>query len=597
MTSSPIPHWDLSNVYPGLDSPEFKAGMEQFAQKIEALNHVIHLLNETSGDAELADAISRVTEMVNDTLRYGYTLRAYIYSFVATDSFNTLALRSLSQFEQMAVNLQQAEIRIQAFIGRIGPRLDTLIPLHPVLGAHAFFLKETAEQARYMMSEAEEGLAAELNLSGANAFSKLQGNLTSQKTVEFELDGELKTLSMPALINLHGHPDESVRRRAYEVEMKTWETLAEPLAACMNGVKGATNTLNRRRGRRDALHSALDSARIDQETLDAMLTAIREYLPVFQRYFKAKAARLGKERLAWWDICAPIGSADTRYSFEEARAFILQNFGTFSARLQAFAQRAFDHHWIDAEQRSGKRGGAFCMSVPGVRESRVLCNFDGSLDQISTIAHELGHAFHNECQFQAGKNELQRSNPMTLAETASILCETIVSNAILAQAKTREEELGILETALIGDGQVIVDIYSRFLFESEVLKRRAEAELSAKDLCEIMEASQKAAYGDGVDERYLHKYMWTWKPHYYSADLPFYNFPYSFGLLFSAGLYAIYEQRGADFVPDLEALLSSTGEDMAANLAARFGMDIRQPDFWRGSLSIIARKIDRYIAL
>lgn len=234
------------------------------------------------------------------------------------------------------------------------------------------------------------------------------------------------------------------------------------------------------------------------------------------------------------------------------------------------------------------------MGVPGVKESRILTNFDGSLDQVSTVAHELGHGFHNECFYRAGKTPLQSRNPMTLAETASIMNETIVMQAALAQAGSREEELSILETALIGDSQVIVDIYSRFLFENEVFKRREKAELSADELCEIMAWSQKEAYGDGLDENFLQPYMWTWKPHYYSAELSFYNFPYAFGLLFGVGLYAIYQQRGPAFVPDYQRLLASTGEDTAANLAARFGIDLHQKEFWANSLKVIEGRINRY---
>lgn len=227
----------------------------------------------------------------------------------------------------------------------------------------------------------------------------------------------------------------------------------------------------------------------------------------------------------------------------------------------------------------------------------MLTNFDGSLDQVFTIAHELGHAFHNQCRFQADKTELLRITPMTLAETASIMCETIAFEAVLDQVSDPEEELAILETALIGDSQVIVDIYSRYLFEKEVFERRADAELSAREFCELMETAQKTAYGDGLDDRYLQKFMWTWKPHYYYPDLSFYNFPYAFGLLFGVGLYAIYRQRGEDFVPDYIDLLASTGEGTAAELAARFSIDIRQRAFWDGSMAVIGKRIDRYVEL
>jgi oligoendopeptidase F len=235
------------------------------------------------------------------------------------------------------------------------------------------------------------------------------------------------------------------------------------------------------------------------------------------------------------------------------------------------------------------------MGVPGVEESRVLCNFDGSLDQVSTVAHELGHAFHNECL--AGKTMLQRSTPMTLAETASIMNEIIITNAALSDAVKPEEQLAILETHLIDCSQVVVDITSRYLFEKEVFERRANAELSADDFCEIMLKCQKETYGDGLSEEFMHKYMWAWKVHYYIPSFSFYNYPYAFGLLFGTGLYAAYKERGKEFVKDYEALLASTGEATPVELAARFGFDIRKADFWRSSIRIIEESVQRYIEL
>jgi oligoendopeptidase F len=595
-----LPHWDLSNVFPGLDAPEYEAAVRDLKGQLDGLEKLfaehISKADASTPAAELGALAGEAIDQFNAMYELASTIRAYIYSFISTDSRDTAAMKKFSEFDPLGVRIQNLITQLTAWAGKIGPQLDSVIASNPTAKAHTFLLQEAARQAKYLMSEDLEALAADLSISGDNAWTKLQGTVTSQIAVDFELDGETKKLPIPALLNVQWHnPDESVRRRAYEAEMKTWESVRETLAACMNGVKGTASTLNRRRGREDALHSAIDGARIDRPTLEAMLSAMEASFPAFRKYFQAKAKRFGKEKLAWWDIFAPVGTANKKYEWDEARDFILQNFGTFSPELEAFAQRAFESNWIDAEQREGKRGGAFCMGVPGKRESRVLCNFDGSLDQVSTIAHELGHAFHNECAYQAGKTELQQDTPMTLAECASIMCETIVMEAVLRQTDDPQEQLAVLETRLIGDAQVIVDIYSRYLFEKEVFEHRAEAELSADELCEIMERAQKATYGDGLDENYLHKYMWTWKPHYYGST--FYNFPYAFGLLFGMGLYAIYQQRGAAFVEDYKNLLASTGEAPAADLAARFGIDIRSRKFWEDSLGVIAKKIDRYCEL
>lgn len=514
---------------------------------------------------------------------------------MTTDSYNTTAKRLESELEIVGVRLRKQEIRFQGWLGAVADFLPRVLePLGPAKD-HSFYLREMAEQSRYLMSEPEEVLAAELELSGGNAWSKLQGTVCSQLTVDFERDWKVQKLPITALQNLNHDPDPEIRRRAYEAELAAWEKVREPLAAALNGVKGSVFTLDKRRGRADALHSSLDRSRIDRETLETMLGVMRDSFPIFRRYLKAKAKRLGHDALPWWDLFAPVGKSERRYTWVDAKRFILTQFRSFSEHLAELAERAFEHNWIDAEPRDGKRGGAFCMDVPLVSESRILCNFDGSLDKVSTVAHELGHAFHNDCQ--VGKTILQTITPMTLAETASTFNETITANAAISQAANAEEELAILEAQLINSTQIVVDISSRYLFEKEVFERRANSELSADDFCEIMLRCQRDTYGDGLDEHFLHKYMWTWKPHYYMPNLSFYNYPYAFGLLFGTGLYAIYKERGGSFVKDYETLLSKTGEAKPADLASTFGIDVHRPDFWRNSLKVIDEQVQRYLKL
>lgn len=595
------PRWDMTNVYPSLDSKQFKNAIKKYNAELGELEIFLQKAvkaNSKTDAKKLGKLFGEAMERFNALFTLSGTISPYIYSFVSTDSRNKEAMRALSAFEQMSVRASVLNTQFQAWTGALGQTaIKKAAKMNASSKSHEFALLETAEQSKYLMSPAEETLAADLTLSGGNAFGKLQGTITSQMTVDFELNGKIQKMPMPALINLRSHPDEATRRRGYEAENKAWETVQETLTACMNGVKGETLTLDKKRGREDALHASLDFARIDRSTLNAMLSAMKDSFPMFQRYFKSKAKRLGKKKLAWWDLFAPMGKTDTVYSWNEARDFITRNFSQFSPELGAFAKRAFDNHWIDAEQREGKRGGAFCMGVEGVKESRIMSNFDGSFDQVSTLAHELGHAFHNECAYQAGKTPIQQNTPMTLAETASIMCETIATEAALKEIANPQEELAVLEAQINGASQTIVDIYSRYLFEKEVFERRAKSELSSDELNDIMERAQKAAYGDGLDERYLQKYMWTWKPHYYSSGFSFYNYPYAFGLLFATGLYAIYQKRGAEFVPAYKELLASTGEARAADLADKFGINIRTKKFWADSLAIIGKRVDRYCKL
>jgi pepF/M3 family oligoendopeptidase len=595
------PRWDLSNVYPSLESEEFKAAVEDYKKQVAALEKFFKgKLNKTDAKTkakDLAPLVGKAIDQINKIQTLSSTIAPFIYSYVTTDSRDKLAMKTLSEFEQASLPMNQLITQFTAWLGKIAPKLDKVVANNSSAATHAFMLREAAEQSKYLMSDAEEALAAELSLSGGNAFGKLQGTVTSQLAVDFELDGKTEKMPMPALINLRSHADEETRRRAYEAENKAWDEVKETLAACMNGVKGEANTLNKKRGRKDAIHSSLDAARMDRKTLEAMLSAMKDSFPVFRKYWHAKAKKIGKEKLAWWDVFAPMGKTDKVYSFEEACDFIVENFGKFSPDLAALAKRAFDNNWIDAEQREGKRGGAFCMGLDGVKESRILSNFDGSFDQVSTLAHELGHAFHNECVYQADKTALQQLTPMTLAETASTMCETIATEAVLSSNPDPQEELAVLEAQLQNASQIVVDIYSRYLFEKEVFERRERSELSADDFNDIMERAQKETYGDGLDERYLQKFMWTWKPHYYSSNLAFYNYPYAFGLLFATGLYAIYQQRGAEFVEDYKKLLASTGEETPVKLAKRFGIDITKRKYWDDSLAIIGKRVERYSEL
>jgi pepF/M3 family oligoendopeptidase len=544
----------------------------------------------------LSDSMTEVINRLNEIFRKVNTLDNYLKSFITTDSYNNQAVSLYSQVQVQVVRAEQAKSTISGWLGGLGDELPKIISINPTAVDHAFFLQESAEQSKYLMKSSEESLANELSLSGIRAWGKLQGTITSQLSIDFEHDDEVQSIPLPALQNIRRYnPDSKVRENAFRAEIEALESVRESLAACLNGVKGYDNAVNQRRNREDAIHPSLDQARIDRETLEAMMSAMQASFPTFRKYIKKKASRFDKKSLPWWDLFAPVGKSNRKFGWNESRNFIINNFGEYSPELAEFAKHAFNNNWIDAEPRDGKRGGAFCMRIPEIEESRILCNFDGSLDQVSTIAHELGHGYHIECQ--KGKNYLQYITPMTLAETASIFCETIIMDAALVAAPSPEEELSILETILVGDTQVIVDITSRYLFEKEVFELREQADLSPDELCEIMTRAQKATYGEGIDSEHLHPYMWAWKPHYYRHDIAFYNYPYAFGLLFSTGLYAIYKQRGKEFIPQFNDLLASTGLANAADLASRFGIDIRSINFWEDSLEVIHKRVERYLEM
>jgi pepF/M3 family oligoendopeptidase len=591
-----LPHWDTTTVYPGLDAAEFARG---FAEVVAAIGDLGERFDEYGvgrrEPAALDDATVRAFDQLltryNDLLEEVNTLATYINCFVTTNSRDDTAQARYSELQRHLARLTQLGTRFTAWVGSLD--IEPLIERSAAAQMHAFALRTMQHEARHQLSPAEEELAAELNLSGGAAWGKLHGNVSSQLSVQVEVVGEPVELPMSAARNLAYDPDRDTRRRAHEAELAAWQSNAVPLAASMNGIKGQVLTLETRRGWHSPLDKALFDNRIDRATLDAMLGAARESFPDFRRYLRAKSRALGLPALAWYDIFAPVGASSHVWSFPAARDFIVEQFGTYSERLADFAARAFDERWIDAEPRPGKRDGAFCTSLRG-DESRILANFKPSYAGVSTLAHELGHGYHNLCK--AAHPPLARVTPMTLAETASIFCETIVRQAALARAEAGEA-LTILEASLQGSCQVVVDITSRFLFEQRVFEIRRGRELSVDELNQLMLDSQRETYGDGLAMDTLHPYMWAVKPHYYSPGRSFYNYPYMFGLLFGLGLYAQYQSDPDSFRAGFDDLLASTGQDDAASLAARFGIDIRTPDFWRASLDVIRADIARFEAL
>ena len=593
-TTKTLPHWDMTVVYPGMNSQEFEEGFTGVVHDINDLatlfdtHQIMKPASPPSLDSNTLQAFETIIERYNAVLESMTTLSVYITCFVTTNSHDTLAQAKLSELQQSGVILSQLKTRFTAWIGSLD--VEALIERSDVARLHAFMLRKARVRAAHLMTPPEENLASELDLSSGTAWEKLHGDQTSQLTVALELDGKVQELPMSMVRNLAYEADRDLRRRAYEAELEGWKRVALPLAAALNSIKGEVNVLTRRRGWESPLEASLLDNNIDRQALDAMLTAARESFPDFRRYLHAKARMLGLPRLAWYDLFAPVSSDEKTWEYEDGAAFIVEQFGTFSPRLSRFAARAFREQWIDAEPREGKQDGAYCTPLRK-DESRVFANYKASFDGVNTLAHELGHGYHN--LNLAKRTVLQRSTPMALAETASIFCETIIRNAALQKAG-RQEQIAILEASLQGSCQVVVDITSRFLFEQRLFERRRQRELSIDELNSLMLEAQRETYGDGLDEHALHPYMWAMKPHYYSTKVSFYNYPYMFGLLFGLGLYARYKEDMDAFRTSYDELLSSTGLADAATLAAQFGIDTRSVDFWRKSLDILRKDIEQF---
>lgn len=576
----------MSPIFPALDSKEFDKAYKRILDGIQRLGESFDgFSSATSVSSAEAAAFDEFIGKLNELYEEMRTLRAYIYSFVTTESMNDLAQARMSELESDTVALTKLSTRLEAWIGAVGA--ETLLELSHAARQHDFAIRRAEVSARHQMSQAEEDLYAELRPTGAGSWGRLHGNVTSRLMVEVDVPEGRQRFPMSRVRAFAHDPNPETRRSAYEAEIEGWKGASVPLAAAINSIKGERNTIVKRRGWPDALEAELFNNNIERTTLDAMQQAVTESFPDFRRYLQAKARLLGEEQLKWWDMLAPLATNGEfkEWDWNSATVFVLEQFGSYSDRMAELARRAFDDMWVDAEPREGKRDGAFCMGVRG-DESRVMTNFTGSFGSVGTLAHELGHAYHN--LNLAERTPMQRETPMALAETASIFCQNLIFREALNSAN-EAEKLAILEEDLQTTCQVVVDIHSRFLFESELFAKRQKRALSVDELCDLMVWAQGETYGDGLDANAMHPYMWAMKPHYYQSN--FYNWPYTFGLLFGLGLYAQYLDDPESFRRGYDELLASTGMQMAADLTMRFGIDINSVQFWRSSLDIIRTRI------
>lgn len=584
--------WSLNELYTSFDSKKYQSDLKTFDEKMESFVHWAeeNLKSFEEADKKISQYLNRLIELSSLSSK----LMTYPRLISSVEAKNEMALKYLDKLQVKYSEITKSYVQFEKFIGSLGD-LDRVINSSEFLKEHSFYLNNIKDHTQYLLSEKEEILISKMKNTGSKAWTKLQNILISTLLVDIEIDGELKQLPLPVIRNMAHNKDKDLRKKAYEAELKSYRKIAESSAAALNGIKGEVISIAGMRGYKSPLDETLSKSRMDEETLNAMLTAIKEYLPIFHKYYRKKGELLGYENgLPFYDIFAPVGKMSKSFTYKEAREYIVKNFKTFSDKLANFADNAFENRWIDAEPREGKRGGAFCSNIHPIKESRILANFNGSFSNVITLAHELGHGYHGLCIQE--ESILNSRYPMPIAETASIFCETIVMNAALSEAG-EEEQLSILESYIQDAGQVIVDIYSRFLFEKELFERRKEYSLSVNELNRIMMEAQKKAYGNGLDHNYLHPYMWVNKPHYYYGERNFYNFPYAFGLLFSKGLYLKYLNNKDKFVKEYDSFLRSTGKNNIVDIAKLMDIDVHSPDFFRGSLKLIEKDIEKFLEL
>lgn len=576
--------WDLSIFYNGFDDPALRGDINAVRSALLRAETMLQ------ADEPAAQKLQHILAAQDELAALLEKTMSFVQLTLEADNTHAQALRCMDELSLLGVDVQLLSSRFTRYIGGV-ENLEEVIASSEALKPYAFLLREEAQRAQHMTPADMEQWMLRMSLNGGDAFSKLRSRLMG--TLTASLNGQ--ELPLPAVRGMAYDPDPAVRKAAYEAELACYPKVETSMAYCLGAIKGECQTLCQLQGWDDPLTQQLSQSRMDRQTLDAMWAACREYLPHFRRYLRKKAQLMGYENgLPFYELFAPMGKSSLRYTADEARKLLVDTFGKVDPDMGVLMDEAFENRWIDLYPREGKSGGAFCSGCYEQDQSRILTNFVGSYTDVSTLAHELGHAWHNRCLQRVPR--LLTETPMPLAETASIFNETLLRHEVSKQA-SEQERFTLLEGSLQEGVQVIVDIYSRFLFEQSVFEARKTHMPTAEELNALMLKAQDETYGDGLDPAYRHSGMWVCKVHYYSTSMHYYNYPYAFGHLFGLGVFRRYLEEGAAFLPKYHALLASCGSASVADVAASVGIDVRSPQYWRSALDMMRAEIDEFMRL
>jgi len=593
-----IDTWDLDTIFPGgTKSPELqkklhtiKTEMKDYQKQIQEWSFV------ENKSAEPLKAILKKQESIEKGLGQAGSFVHMWQDAYTDDEYANVVMGQVMDLSSEVENL--STVYTKKIVAISDEDWQNLLQ-DSELSKVSFALNEIRDQGKRLLSEAEEKIITDLNNDGISGWSRLYDTAVSIMTIPFtDKEGNTKEFSVGQAMNrMYSDPDPEVRKQLFENWEAAWTKYAPIFADTLNHLDGYRITLQRAHNRENFLEEPLEYNRMSKETLDAMWTAVSNHKQPFINFLKQKAKILGMEKLGWQDVDAPVAFGEVKppsYSYDEACDFIIENFATFGPKISAFAKLALENRWVEAEDRPKKRPGGYCEELPEFQESRIFMTFTGSPSDTSTLAHELGHAFHS--YVMRDLPELNRNYAMNVAETASTFAETIISNATVANAKTKEEKMTLLNTKMENAIAMFLNIHARFLFEKSFYEERSEGIVSEQRLNELMLHAQKEAYCDSLAS--YHPHFWCSKLHFFIDDIPFYNFPYTFGFLFSLGIYAEFLKDSEGFEDKYIALLRDTGSMNVEELAMKhLGVDLTKPHFWEAGIELMEKDVEEFIQL
>ncbi|MET3659325.1 M3 family oligoendopeptidase [Sporosarcina psychrophila] len=586
--------WDLDVFFKGgSGSTELRTHLDSVKEKLGSLEKTasaFEVPQSAGASKEVVNLIESLKEVALDLSQAG----AVIGCFLAADTTDKKALQLQGETGSLGARFSTIGLKIRQTLAKADEDTWNGLMESDELKEFAFVLNEWREEVNLKLSEEEESLITSLSVDGYHGWGQLYDMLVGDIKIKIELDGEEKELSVGQANNLSSHENADVRKRSFEALEEAWEGKEDFFASALNHIAGFRLEVYKKRGWDSVLKEPLLRNRMSEETLDAMWGAIGVNKAPFVEYLNVKARMLGTDKMNWYDIDAPVTASTKKMSYQEGAEFILKHFGEFGPELEAFSRLAFEDSWIEAEDRPNKRPGGFCTGMPASEQSRIFMTYSGTMSNVATLAHELGHAFHSYALRPV--HWMNRQYAMGVAETASTFAEMIVADAAVKAAETKDEKIALLEDKIQRSVAFFMNIHARFLFETRFYEERRNGIVSAERLNELMAEAQKEAYGDALNT--VHPHFWASKLHFYITGVQFYNFPYTFGYLFSLSIYAKALEDGEGFEQKYMALLRDTAVMSVEDLAMKhLGEDITKQEFWAKGVALCIKDVEEFLEL
>ena len=586
--------WDLDVFFKGgSSSPELREHLNALIVKLDSFEQTLSTFEVPKSESD-ADKIASIIEETKQVAENLSQAGAVVGCYLAQDTTDKHANLLQGEIGSLGARFSSSMLVVQQQLSRTEDNVWAKLMQDNQLKEFTFVLNEWRDEAKKLLSDKEEDMITALGVDGYHGWSQLYDLLVGDVKVRVTVDGEEKEFSVGQASNLSSHSDASVRKESFEALEQAWTDKEEFFAKTLNHMAGFRLAVYKKRGWDSVLKEPLDMNRMKQETLDAMWGAISAHKAPFVKYLKRKSELVGADAMHWYDLDAPVTESTEKVSYQEGAEFILKQFGKFGPELEKFSRKAFEDEWIEAEDRPNKRPGGFCTGMPLSEQSRIFMTYSGTMSNVATLAHELGHAFHSHALRPV--HWMNRQYAMGVAETASTFAEMIVADAAVKEATSADEKLALLEDKIQRSVAFFMNIHARFLFETRFYEERKKGIVAASRLNTLMEEAQREAFGDGLGE--VHPHFWASKLHFYISRVPFYNFPYTFGYLFSLSIYAKAIEEGSSFEEKYIALLQDTAIMSVEDLAMKhLGEDITQHAFWEKGIALCIKDVEEFLEL